>query len=623
MFDSEELLNIVTVGHVDHGKSTVIGRLLADAGALPDGKLEAIRENCRRNSKPFEYAFLLDALHNEQDQGITIDTARCFFQSGKRRYIIIDAPGHIEFLKNMVTGASRAEAALMVIDAARGVEENTRRHGTFLSMLGISQVAVLVNKMDLAGYSESVFRAVAEEFTEFLRRIDITPAAFIPVSGMEGDNIAIPSERMPWYSGPTVLQQMDAFAPATPPERRPFRMPVQGVYKFTGGGDERRIIAGTVEAGSVRAGDEITFYPSGKKTRVASLEVFSAPVPERFTAGQAAGFTMAEQIFVRRGEVACRAGETPPFVGVRLRANVFWLGREPLRTDRPYILKCGTARAEARIERVLRVVDASNLDSCQRQQVEKNEVGEVELRLDRPAAFDAAKDGCDALRRFVLVDGYEIAGGGIVTAGLAAEDYDRKNLRWSAGAVTADEREALTGRRGLVVWLTGLSGSGKTTIAQETERALLDRGVAAYLLDGDTLRRGLCAELGFSDADRAENIRRAAETAGILRQAGLVTLCTFISPFAAGRAHARAVAGDRFMEVYVRARLETCMARDPKKLYEKALAGQIRSFTGIDSPYEPPEAPELVLDTEALSEEQCVERLTEAILARLEGGRPT
>ena len=248
-WENEELLNIVTVGHVDHGKSTVIGRLLADAGALPKGKLESIRENCRRNSKPFEYAFLLDALHNEQDQGITIDTARCFFKSDKRRYIIIDAPGHIEFLKNMVTGASRAEAALMVIDAARGVEENTRRHGYFLSMLGIRQVAVLVNKMDLVGYSEEVYRSIVTEFTEFLAKINISPAAFIPVSGMEGDNIAIRSERTPWYFGPTVLEQMDAFVPVPSPENRPLRMPVQGVYKFTEGGDERRTVA--VDGGHV------------------------------------------------------------------------------------------------------------------------------------------------------------------------------------------------------------------------------------------------------------------------------------------------------------------------------------------------------------------------------------
>ena len=617
--ESEQLLNIVTVGHVDHGKSTVIGRLLADAGALPKGKLEAIRESCRRNSKPFEYAFLLDALHNEQDQGITIDTARCFFRSDKRRYIIIDAPGHIEFLKNMVTGASRAEAALMVIDATRGVEENTRRHGCFLSMLGIRQVAVLVNKMDLVGYSEEVCRGIVGEFTEFLSKIHITPAAFIPVSGMEGDNIARRSDRMPWYSGPTVLEQMDAFVPVPSPENRPLRMPVQGVYKFTGGSDERRIVAGTLEAGRLRKGDRIIFLPSGKKTTVASLEVFSAPTPEQFLAGDAAGFTMTEQIFVRRGEIACLEGEEAPFVGVRLRANVFWLGREPLRPGKRYHFKCGTAKVEMRLEAILRVVDASALDSIERGEVQKNEVAEIVLRLDRPTAFDTADSGCDGTRRFVIVDGYEIAGGGIVTEALLADDYDKRNIRWSAEAMTAAEREEVTGRRGLVVWMTGLSGAGKTTIAQEVERRLCEEGIAAYLLDGDKLRRGLCGDLGFSDGDRTENIRRAAEVAGLFCDAGLVTLCTFISPFAAGRAEARRIADGRFLEVWVKASLESCRRRDPKKLYQKALEGKLRSFTGIDSPYEEPTTPELVLDTDLLGEEECVDRLTDAILARLEG----
>ena len=617
--ESEELFSIVTVGHVDHGKSTVIGRLLADAGALPEGKLESIRENCRRNSKPFEYAFLLDALHNEQDQGITIDTARCFFRSRKRRYLIMDAPGHIEFLKNMVTGASRAEAALMVIDASRGVEENTRRHGSFLSMLGIRQTAVLVNKMDAVDWSEEVFRSITAEFSAFLEKIRITPAAFIPVSGKEGDNVALPSARMSWYHGPTVLEQMDAFEAVRAPERQSLRMPVQGVYKFTEGGDTRRIVAGTVEAGSLRAGDEIVFYPSGKKTGVASLEVFSAPTPESFTAGQAAGFTMTEQIFVSRGEIACRRDETPPQVGVRLRANVFWLGREPLQTGKRYLFKCGTAKTPARLERVLRVMNAASLSDLDRDRVEKNEAAEAVFRLERPIAFDTADAGCDTTGRFVLVDDYEISGGGIITRALSAEDLDARNLRPSASALTAEERRRITGRKGLVVWLTGLSGAGKTTIAQEAERRLLARGVAAYLLDGDKLRQGLCADLGFSDADRAENIRRAAQTAALFADAGLVTLCTFISPFEAGRREARALCPDAFLEVWVKADLAECVRRDPKGLYKKALGGQIASFTGIDSPYEPPRAAELTLDTQALSEEDCVEALLDAITRHLEG----
>ena len=615
--DHEEVLNIVTVGHVDHGKSTVVGRLLADANGLPEGKLEAVRENCRRNSKPFEYAFLLDALKNEQAQGITIDTARCFFHTDKRRYIIIDAPGHIEFLKNMVTGASRAEAALMVIDAARGVEENTRRHGYFLSMLGIRQVSVLVNKMDLVDYRQSVFEDIRADFLKFLEKIDIHPVSFIPVSGMEGDNIAAHSDRMDWYTGPTMLEQMDAFTSVPSPERMSFRMPVQGVYKFTENNDSRRIIAGTVEAGAVRAGDEIVFYPSGKKTTVKSLEVFNAPAPDRFQAGAAAGFTMTEQIFVRRGEVACRRDEPAPQVGVKLRANVFWLGKEPFDRNRRYSFKCGTAKVDMTLDSILRIVNAATLSAGQRQYCEKNEVCECVIRLDQPVAFDLA-GSIEATSRFVIVDGYEIAGGGIITQAMEEYDYNTRNIRWSSGGVTAQERRRMTGRQGLVVWMTGLSGSGKTTIAQEVERRLLEAGRSAYILDGDKLRRGLCSDLGFTDADRTENIRRVAETANLFRDAGTVTLVTLISPFAASRQQARKIVGKDFLEVYVKASVETCKARDPKNLYKKALEGNIPNFTGLTSPYEPPTEPDLVLDTETWNEEECVETLTAEILSRLE-----
>ncbi len=619
--DEEQVLNIVTVGHVDHGKSTVIGRLLADANGLPEGKLEAVRENCRRNSKPFEYAFLLDALKNEQAQGITIDTARCFFHSDNRRYIIIDAPGHIEFLKNMVTGASRAEAALMVIDAARGVEENTRRHGYFLSMLGIRQVSVLVNKMDLVGYSRAVFEDICAEFAKFLEKVDIRPVSYIPVSGMEGDNIAIRSERMPWYEGPTMLEQMDAFIPVPSPERMSFRMPVQGVYKFTQNNDRRRIIAGTVEAGSVKAGDEIVFYPSGKRTAVKSLETFNAPPPERFEAGDAAGFTMAEEIFVRRGEIACRRDEAAPQVGVRLKANVFWLGKEPFDRKRKYHFKCGTAKVEMALESIERIVNAATLSAGQRQYCERNEVCECVLKLERPVAFDVAGT-IDATSRFVIVDGYEIAGGGIITEALDEYDYNTRNIRWSSGDMTGEERLRMTGRKGLVVWMTGLSGSGKTTIAQEVERRLLENGRLSYILDGDKLRRGLCSDLGFTDAERTENIRRVGETANLFRDAGVVAIVTLISPFAASRRQARRIVGDDFMEVYVKADVETCIRRDPKSLYKKALEGNIPNFTGLTSPYEPPENPDLILDTEKWSEVECVEALTSAVLYRLEGRDP-
>ncbi|MDO4548454.1 MAG: adenylyl-sulfate kinase [Clostridia bacterium] len=613
----EQVMNIVTVGHVDHGKSTVIGRLMADTNTLPEGKLEAIREMCKRNSKPFEYAFLLDALKNEQAQGITIDTARCFFKSDKRRYIIIDAPGHIEFLKNMVTGASRAEAALLVIDASHGVEENTRRHGYFLSMLGIKQVAVLINKMDLVGYKQSVFEDIKSEYRQFLKKIDIEPSCFIPVSGMQGDNIASHSPNMPWYDGKDVLEQMDDFECAPLPENQPLRMPVQGVYKFTENNDSRRIIAGTVDAGRISAGDDIIFYPSRKTTRVKSLEVFSAPAPDSFSAGQAAGFTMTEQIFIQRGEIVCKAGEPEPHVGIRLRANIFWLGKKNLDQSRSYFFKCGCAHVRMELEKVERIVNASTLTSLSRQYVEKNEVAECVLKLDSPVAFDKAADN-QSTGRFVIVDDYEIAGGGIITQALESELYDTRNIRVSPGRLTRSDRMRITGRRGLVVWMTGLSGAGKTTIASEVEKILVRRGIPAYVLDGDELRRGLCRDLGFSAEDRMTNIDRVTQVAKLFRNAGMVVLVSLISPYAKSREAARAEIGsDSFIEVYVKASVETCQKRDPKKLYEKAKSGGIANFTGLNEPYEEPENPDMVLDTETWNEVECVESLMGTIDDRL------
>ncbi|MCY2930710.1 MAG: GTP-binding protein, partial [Planctomycetota bacterium] len=327
---SREQMNIVVVGHVDHGKSTVIGRMLADTGTLPQGKLEAVRERCRRNAKPFEYAFLLDALKDEQAQGITIDSARCFFKSARREYIIIDAPGHIEFLKNMISGAARAEAGLLVIDAREGVQENSRRHGYLMSMLGISQLAVCVNKMDLVGHDEKVFESIRAEYTAFLKQVGIAPRAFIPIVAIEGENIATRSTNMPWYAGGTVLETLDAFEKAPLPVHRPLRFPVQDVYKMTEEGDDRRIVAGRIETGQVAAGEEVVFWPSGKTSRVKSIEAFNAPPAASVAAGQSTGLTLETQIYIRPGELLCRVGDPPPAVSTRLRVNLFWLSVNPM-----------------------------------------------------------------------------------------------------------------------------------------------------------------------------------------------------------------------------------------------------------------------------------------------------
>lgn len=480
--ESSGEMNIVIVGHVDHGKSTVIGRLLADTSSLPQGKLEQIREMCRRNSKPFEYAFLLDALKDERSQGITIDTARCFFKTEKRRYIIIDAPGHIEFLKNMITGASRAEAALLVIDALEGIRENSRRHGYMLSMLGIKQVAVLVNKMDLVGYDKSVFDGIVSEYGEFLKKIDVHPDCYIPVSASMGDNIASASEKMPWYGGETVLTALDAFRSSGPAEGLPFRMPVQDVYKFTAQGDSRRIIAGTVESGEIRAGDEVCFYPSGKKTKIKTIETFNAPVSEAARAGFAAGFTIEEQIYIRRGELMAICEQKEPVVSEHIQVNLFWLGKEPMTTDRMYFLKIGTSKVRMRLREIVGVMDASTLGGSQKDRVERHDVAECILETERPVAFDPAYF-LPSTGRFVIVDRYEISGGGIIMR--AARESETGTGGFKKSTVTAQEREHRYGQKAALVAI-----NGGESVAAELEKILFSQGRHVYFPGEPAALRG-------------------------------------------------------------------------------------------------------------------------------------
>ncbi|MBR3503934.1 MAG: GTP-binding protein [Clostridia bacterium] len=515
-----EHMNIVIVGHVDHGKSTVIGRLLADTGALPQGKLEQIREMCRRNDKPFEYAFLLDALKDERSQGITIDTARCFFHTKKRQYIIIDAPGHIEFLKNMITGASRAAAALLVIDAHEGVQENSRRHGYMLAMLGIRQICVMVNKMDLVDYDRAVYERIEAQYSDFLKEIGVAPEGFIPVSAREGDNIARRSGRMPWYAGPTVLDMLDEFHTPGSLENLPLRMPVQDVYKFTHG-DSRRIIAGTVETGTLRAGDEVVFYPSGKRTRVNRVEPMRSDEAEGVaSAGYAAGFTMTEQIYVRRGELCARAGETPPKVASRMRASLFWLGRAPMVPGKTYFLKTGSAKVECRLEKILSVMDASSLHRVEKREVDRHEVAECVLAASKLVAFDDTGD-LAATNRFVIVDDYEISGGGIFSEALPeAEDaHAAGRCAWQTGDVSPAERARLLGQRPRMLLLSGPDAEALRETAAALERRLLEAGRPAYYL-------GVAPSAG--PGERAATLAELPERARLLMNAGALVIATAV-----------------------------------------------------------------------------------------------
>lgn len=525
-------LDLVVVGHVDHGKSTLIGRLLADTGSLPQGKLDQVKAHCARSSRPFEYAFLLDALKNEQSQGITIDTARCFFHTEKRHYIINDAPGHIEFLKNMVTGAARAEAALLVIDAAEGIRENSRRHGYIVSMLGIRQVVVVVNKMDLADYDQAVFDRIEAEYHAFLSGLGVRPLRFIPISAREGQNVATRAGQMAWYDGPTVLEQVDAFEKDNSELSLPLRLPVQDIYKFTAEGDDRRIVAGTIETGSVRAGDAVVFLPSRKTTRIASIETFNAPVPEQAEAGQALGYTLTEQIYIKPGELMCRADEAPARVGTRFRANIFWMGRAPMVPGKRYKLKLGAARAAVELSQVLSVLDASELNSVHiKRQIDRHDVAEVMLETARPIAFDLAGQ-IEQTSRFVIIDGDQIAACGIVLeqaeAGpsLLEQRVREREAAWDKGLVDSARRESHNRHRGKFIVFVGEEGAPARDLARRLELTLHEDGMQAYYLGLTSVLSELSGNSTRRVMEREEQLQRLGELARMMTDAGLLFITT-------------------------------------------------------------------------------------------------
>ncbi|WP_089284791.1 GTP-binding protein [Anaerovirgula multivorans] len=526
-----ENMNIVIVGHVDHGKSTIIGRLLADTNSLPEGKLEQVKETCRKNAKPFEYAFLLDALKDEQAQGITIDAARVFFKTQKRKYIIIDAPGHIEFLKNMVTGAARAEAALLVIDAKEGVRENSKRHGYLLSMLGIKQVVVLINKMDLVEYKKERYEEIVEEYKAFLSEIGVEAESFIPISGFMGENITSSSDKMPWYSGMTVLEKLDKLENKKDVKNQIFRMPVQGVYKFTAGGDDRRIVAGTIDTGKVKVGDEVIFYPSGKKSKVKSIERFHAPNMDEDTVGSATGFTLEEQIYITRGELACIAGENKPEVSTQIKTKLFWLGREDLNNTRDYYLKIGTQKVKAQLEEVVTVLDASTLSNTERQYVQRHEVAEVVFKLEKAIAFDKAENSTET-SKFVLIDNYEISGGGIIVDSLENEEIwlsqriNERKIKWKENAVTRKERASRFVQRPIMVLISGEKGLDKKDIATYIERGLFTEGRNVYYFDSESTFLGTDAEIEQENSieNRKKQFQQFAEVSNLLLNAGNILI---------------------------------------------------------------------------------------------------
>ena len=611
-------LKVVFVGHVDHGKSTLIGRILNDTESLPEGKIDQIKEACAAEGMEFEFAFVLDALLEEQEQNVTIDTTQIPFRTAKRRYAIIDAPGHKEFLKNMITGASNADAAVLVIAASEGVREQSRRHAYLLSLLGIKQVIVVVNKMDLVDFSEQRFQEIKTEYQKFLVDLGLTARCFIPASAKSGENVARKSEALKWYHGPTVLEALDATEPTASLVDLPLRFCVQDVYRF----DERRIIAGRIETGTLRAGDKLIFSPANKSSEVRTIERWNTDKNGVAIAGDSIGITLTEQIFVERGYVASHQTETPIETN-RFRADLFWIAREPLRVGAPYTVRLATQDVKCQVVSIEQVMDSSTLEIKidKYEQLDRNEVGRLTIQTRAPLVLDN-HDRIANLGRFVLVDDGEIRGGGTIFGGIYTDRSvaKSKNISWTGGKITPGQRALQTGHRGAVVWFTGLSGAGKSTIAQALERELFSRAMHTYVLDGDNIRHGLNSNLGFSPEDRVENIRRVSEVAKLMADSGVVVITAFISPYLMDRRRAREIALEgnaEFVEVFVEAPLEVCEARDPKNLYKKARAGEIRDFTGIDAPYEPPEDPEIIVQTDRQTVDESVATILEHLLPRL------
>jgi bifunctional enzyme CysN/CysC len=581
------LVRIVIVGHVDHGKSTLIGRLLYETGSLPDGKLEQLKAVSARRGMPFEWSFLLDALQTERDQGITLDTSQIRFRTPSRDFVLIDAPGHAEFLRNMITGAAQADAALLIVDAAEGVRDQTRRHGYLLHLLGVRQVAVVINKMDRVDFDEQRFRDIETEISTHLVNLGLTPIAVIPISARDGDGVARRTNLIGWYGGPTVVETLDSFMPARQAEELALRLPVQAVYKF----DDRRIVAGRIETGRIAVGDEIVIMPSGKTARVRSIESWPVPdaahAPREAGAGQSIGITLDSEIFLDRGDVVSTAAVRPK-AAQHLRARVFWLHEEPLEVGATINVRIGTAEARGTIAAIEKAVDPGALSNTEATAVAQNHVGEIDIALSRPLAIDPYAVNSRTGRVVLDMKG-RISGGGLVLSldppppfpssasggGLGAGPRQPHGSALKS-AVSARERAARSGHGGAIVWLTGPKGSGTALLARAIERRLFERGGTPMVLEGTALQSGLNADLGDTPADRAETLRRTAEVAAHLARNGFIAIVAAASPSAADRVRARAIGGKRFYEVHI----------DPA--------------AGPDAPdaaYEAPAAPDLRIDT--------------------------
>ncbi|TAJ27945.1 MAG: sulfate adenylyltransferase subunit CysN [Reyranella sp.] len=609
-------LRFLTCGSVDDGKSTLIGRLINDTSGLLDDQIATLRDDSRRfgtTEDEFDFALLLDGLEAEREQGITIDVAYRFFSTPHRAFVVADTPGHQQYTRNMATGASNAELAILLVDARKGLVEQTRRHAAIVSLLGIRHIVLAVNKIDLVDYSEARFREIEAVFAAFATPLAFHSVVAIPLSARRGDNVAVRSERTPWYSGPALLAHLETVETDLDAAEAPLRFPVQWVNRPNG---DFRGFAGTVASGRMAVGDPVVVAGSGRTSKVARIVSFDGDLPS-VSAGRSVTLTLADEVDLVRGDVITEPKRRPS-VSRRFAADLVWMDETPAVAGKRFLLKIGTATVPATVSRVADILDVDSLRRAPSSRLELNAIGRVEIEAAEPVAFDSYADNRQT-GAFILIDRATLrtAAAGMVTEGLdAARDVHRH-----AETLTPEARAELKAQVPLVVWLTGLPGSGKSTIANLVESRLAGLGRQTMLLDGDNLRQGLNADLGFDAASRSENVRRVGEVAKLMADAGLIVIVALVSPFQADRTRAAALLSEgRFLEIFVDTPLDVCRQRDPKGLYDKADQGKVVNLTGRDQPYEAPEDPALVLRTAELSAEAAAGQVVELVLERIRGG---
>jgi bifunctional enzyme CysN/CysC len=602
----KSLLRFITCGSVDDGKSTLIGRLLYESKMIFDDQLTALDADSKKvgtRGGELDFALLVDGLAAEREQGITIDVAYRFFSTDRRKFIVADTPGHEQYTRNMVTGASTADVAVILIDARKGILTQTRRHSFLVSLLGIRHVVLAINKMDLVGYDQERFNAIDREYREFAARIELTDITAIPMSAVYGDNVIEPGANMPWYRGPALLEHLETMELEDASATLPFRMPVQWVNRPT---LDFRGFAGRIEGGTIRPGDQLRILPSGRMSRVARIVTGSGDLTEA-VAGQSVTLTLSDEVDVSRGDILAGA-DSPPEVADQFDAMLVGLNGAVL-PGRSYSMKIGAKIVNATINPLKYKVNINTLEQLAAERLELNDIGACEIELDRPIVFEPYKRSRE-LGGFILIDPitHSTVAAGTLTFALRRS----QNVHWQALDVNKQARAARNAQRPCVLWLTGYSGAGKSTIANLVEKKLYAMGKRTYLLDGDNVRHGINKDLGFTAQDRVENIRRVAEVAKLMVDAGLIVLVSFISPFRAERNAARALFGEgEFFEVFIDTPFAEAERRDVKGLYKKARKGELKNFTGIDSPYEEPESPEMRIDTTALDAEQAADRIIE------------